>query len=116
MVELAQQAVAALQPMLPDLVSGVASSALWDWIKNKLSGPSHVHVIEQVERNPERDSALLLLAGCLAGVLEEKPELSPELKGLLSCAEVEDSQVSINVGDGNKTAQTRGNNNTVTIN
>ena len=113
---MAQNAVEAIRPVLLQaggaVAASTAGSAVWDWVKGKLSHRGHEKIVEAVETNPTSDLKWNILAATLADVLDENPSLAKELAGRLAetriikgtqeVSNVKNSKVIQQMGDGNK--------------
>ena len=98
-VNLAQSAVAVVQPALMAVGTGVAGNAVWDWVKSKLTGAGHAEVVVQVEQDPNNDLKWSLLAATLAVIISEREELAGQLTMLIGKAKSGGVQTA--TGDGN---------------
>ena len=114
---LAQQAIQVLHH-LPSVAGalgeGLTSHAIWEWMKKHLHKPEQRQALEKTARQPEEELNWQLLQAYLAEALKEDDALQHELAALLQQHGGTHQEVH-NTGDGNKTAQTVGNNNSVTI-
>ena len=82
-------------------------------MRDKLTGRAK-EAIDELEAKPDSQLNQDDLRTQLAKLLEKQPDLVPELRGLVSQAEIQGDVMNLNVGSG-KGAQVKGNQNKVSI-
>ena len=114
---MAQQVIESLRPVR--VVGGAvavsaAGSAVWDWLRARLSPRGAGKALQAVEENPDKERAWQMLQLEVAELLEESPDLWPELQRMLPAAgESVASQTATVVGDGSVVTQVAGQGNVV---
>ena len=123
-IELAAAAVSLLSPYLADAGKEAAKTAgkeaagagikLLGWLRERLAGRGKEALVE-LEEKPDAQDNQADLRKQLAKLLEEQPELIPQLQALLSEAQTQIPSIHQNVGAGGQGIQIHGNQNTASI-
>ena len=84
------------------LGQGVTSNAVWDWIRSKLDRPFDLHVVSQIEAEPDDEDHRHLMLAHLAHLLKKHPELAAEFAELLAAQGPDGPDQTLSQpGDGN---------------
>lgn len=116
-LQIAQQAVEAIKPVLP-IVGGVATSAagsaVWEWVKARFANTDNADVLADVEQDPNDQLNWEATAVTLARILRDNPSLVEELSALLANNHSGGTQTITNALN-SKIAQSQGDGATINI-
>jgi len=123
-IELAAAAVGFLAPYLTEAGKAAAKTvgsktadgaiALLGWMREKMTGRAK-EALDDLEKNPDSQLNQDDVRTQLAKLLEQRPELVPQLTHLLAERAAQGDVLTQTVGDGGKASQIKGNQNTVSI-